>query len=76
MQNSSIYYARVLQVPALQDTPERAAWEELVPTELDDKVDESGAGWYISDGDDNWESWKDYSAEYSRHNEIINKIHL
>ena len=74
VKDTLIYYAKILQVPAWQDTPERAAWEELVPSELDDKAESYGAGWYISDGDDNWESWENYSAEYSKHCEIINKI--
>lgn len=70
-----VYYAKVIQLPDWQaDTPELSAWEALVPSELDDKAESWGPGWYISDGDDNWESWENYSNEYSSRCEIINKI--
>ena len=74
IKDTLIYYAKVLRFPDWNDTPEQAAWEELVPSELDDRVESWGTGWYVSDGDDNWESWDSYSAEYSNRCEIINKI--
>lgn len=74
LSNYSIYYAKVMQIPDWNDCPERAAWEELVPSELDDKVESWGPGWYVSDGDDNWESWENYSNEYSNRCATINKI--
>ena len=74
LSNYSIYYAKVMQIPDRDDSLERRTWEELVPSELDDKVESWGPGWYVSDGDDNWESWENYSNEYSNRCETINKI--
>lgn len=74
VQHSLVYYAKVYFTPDWTDDKVLRAWEDIVPEELADRIDCCGAGWYISDGDDRWESWENYSAEYSKHNEIINKI--
>lgn len=74
LSNYCIYYAKVMQLPDWNNCIESRAWEEFVPSELADLIDSYGTGWYISDGDDNWDSWENYSAEYSKRNEIINKI--
>ena len=74
VRNNLIYYAKVYCTPDWSDDQILRAWEDIVPEELAERIDCCGAGWYISDGDDNWESWENYSAEYSKHCEIINKI--
>ena len=74
VRNSIIYYAKVYVTPDWEDSKVLCAWEDVVPEELIDRIDCCGAGWYISDGADHWESWENYSAEYANHNEIINKI--
>lgn len=72
--NALVYYAKVYSIPSWSDDQILEAWEDIIPEELTVKIECCGTGWYISDGDDNWESWENYSAEYSKHNEIINKI--
>jgi hypothetical protein len=74
LRNSLVYYAKVDVIPDWSDDQILRAWEDVVSEELADRIDCWGTGWYISDGDDNWESWESYSAEYSNHCEIINKI--
>ena len=74
LRNSLVYYAKVDFIPDWTDDQILRAWEDVVSEELADRIDSCGTGWYISDGDDNWESWDNYSNEYSKHCEIINKI--
>ena len=74
LRNSLVYYAKVDFIPDWSIGKVANAWEDIVPEELADRIDCCGTGWYISDGDDNWESWENYSNEYSSCCEIINKI--
>lgn len=74
VRNTLAYYAKVDFIPDWNNDKIRNAWNDIVPEELADRIDCCGTGWYISDSDDNWDSWENYSAEYSKHNEIINKI--
>ena len=74
LRNSLVYYAKVDFIPDWTDDQILRAWEDVVSEELADRIDSCGTDWYISDGDDNWESWDNYSNEYSKHCEIINKI--
>lgn len=74
LRNNLVYYAKVDFIPDWNNNQVRQAWEDIVPEELADRIDWCGTGWYISDGDDNWGSWENYSSEYSNHNAIINKI--
>ena len=68
------YYAKITQFPTWNNDEISIAWENIVPEYLTDCADGCGAGWYISDGNGIWQSWENYSAEYSKHCEIINKI--
>ena len=74
LRHSLVYYAKVDFIPDWNIDKIVNAWNDIVPTELADRIDSCGTGWYISDGDDNWDSWENYYAEFSNHNEIINKI--
>jgi hypothetical protein len=74
LRNNLVYYAKVDFIPNWNDDQVVQAWEDVVPEELADRIDCCGTGWYISDGDDNWDSWESYSEEYSNRNSIINKI--
>ena len=74
LRHTLVYYAKVDFIPDWSNDQVLRAWEDIVPEELSDRIDGCGAGWYISDGDDNWESWENYYAEFFNHNEIINKI--
>lgn len=74
VRNSFAYYAKVDFIPDWGNKQILRAWEDIVLDELADLIDSCGTGWYVSDGDDHWESWENYSAEYSAHNEIINRI--
>lgn len=74
VRNNLVYYVKVDYIPNWSDDQVGRAWEDIVPEELADRIDCCGPGWYISDGDDNWDSWENYSAEYSKHCENINKI--
>lgn len=71
---SLVCYAKVDFIPDWSIDKVMNAWNDIVPEELADRIDCCGTGWYISDGDDNWESWENYSNEYSSRCEIINKI--
>lgn len=73
LRNSSVYYAKVDFIPDWSNEKITQAWEDIVWEELADQIDCRGTGWYISDGDDNWESWSNYSADYKHHKEIIDK---
>ncbi len=74
VRNSLAYYAKVDFIPDWGNKKILRAWEDIVLDELTDLIDSCGTGWYVSDGDDNWESWDNYSKEYSNRCEIINKI--
>lgn len=69
-----VYYAKVNYIPDWSNEKFLKVWEDIVPEDLTNRIECCGTGWYLSDGDDDWESWDNYSAEYSNHCGIINKI--